>query len=313
VSELVIICLGIEWASFAGNGEMNMVQVDYKELKKGGFMRQKQKDYFSLRLGIIGGQIQADQLLKVQEIAKKYGHGYVHMTSRQSIEIPFIKLQDVEAVKAELAEVNLQPGVCGPRVRTITACQGSEICPNGIIDSTKLAYEFDKRYHGKELPHKFKFGITACCNNCLKAEENDLGVKGGEKVQWKESNCTFCGLCEVVCRENAISVDKAGKNLTFNEDACNYCGRCVRACPTEAWEGKSGFIVYFGGLFGNRIAIGKKLLPIIFTTDELFKVVDATLKFYEKHGKPSERFRNTIDRVGWDLLEKEVTSVLQGG
>lgn len=287
-----------------------MAQVDYKELKKGGFMRQKQKDNFSLRLGIIGGQIQADQLLKVHEIAKKYGRGYVHMTSRQSMEIPFIKLEDVEKVKAELAEANLQPGVCGPRVRTITACQGSEICPNGIIDSTKLAYEFDRRYHGRELPHKFKFGITACCNNCLKAEENDLGVKGGESVEWKENACTFCGLCEAVCREKAITVDKAGKKLAFKEEACNYCGRCVRACPTGAWEGRSGFIIYFGGLFGNRIAIGKKLLSIVFTTDELFRVVDATLKFYEKNGRSSERFRNTVDRVGWELLEKEVASVL---
>lgn len=287
-----------------------MAQVDYKELKKGGFMRQKQKDNFSLRLGIIGGQITADQLFKVQEIAKKYGHGYVHMTSRQSIEIPFIKLQDVEAVKNELAGANLQPGVCGPRVRTITACQGSEICPNGVIDSTKLAYEFDKRYHGRELPHKFKFGITACCNNCLKAEENDLGVKGGLKPEWKEDKCTLCGLCEAVCREKAIIIDKAGGTLTFNEADCNYCGRCVKACPTEAWEGKSGFIIYFGGLFGNRIAIGKKLFPIVFDTDELFRVVDATLKFYEAHGKASERFRNTIDRVGWELFEKEVTAVL---
>jgi len=291
--------------------ETDMAQVDYKELKKGGFMRQKQKDNFSLRLGIIGGQIQADQLLKVHEIAKKYGHGYVHMTSRQSIEIPFIKLEDVEAVKKELAEAKLQPGVCGPRVRTITACQGSEVCPNGVIDSTQLANEFDRHYHGRELPHKFKFGITACCNNCLKAEENDLGVKGGQKVNWVENKCTFCGLCEAVCREKAITVHKAGKKLLFSEEACNYCGRCVKACPTEAWEGKSGFVLYFGGLFGNRIAIGKKLLPIIFSTEDLFKVVDATLKFYETHGKASERFRNTVDRVGWELLEKEVADVLQ--
>ncbi len=287
-----------------------MAQVDYKELKKGGFMRQIQKDNFSLRLGIVGGQIQADQLLKVYEISKKYGKGYIHMTSRQSIEIPFIKLEDVEIVKKELAEANLQPGVCGPRVRTITACQGGNICPNGLMDSTSLANEFDRRYHGRELPHKFKFGITACCNNCLKAEENDLGIKGGLKPVWDKSKCTLCGLCEAVCREKAIKVDKDGKTLAFDESLCNYCGRCVKACPTEAWEGKNGLIVYFGGLFGNRIAIGKQIFPIIFSTDELFRIVDATLEFFEKHGKQSERFRNTLDRVGWDLFEKEIKSVL---
>ncbi len=47
------------------------------------------------------------------------------MTSRQSIEIPFIKLEDIETVKQELAEAELYPAASGPRIRTITACQGN--------------------------------------------------------------------------------------------------------------------------------------------------------------------------------------------
>ena len=63
---------------------------DYAALKKGGFMRQKQKNCFSMRLKVVGGQVTAGQLAAVAEIAEKYGHGYVHLTSRQGIEIPFI-------------------------------------------------------------------------------------------------------------------------------------------------------------------------------------------------------------------------------
>ena len=106
------------------------------------------------------------------------GGGHVHLTSRQSIEIPFVKLDDIDAVKSSLAEENVEPGVCGPRVRTITACQGNAICPSGCIDTYALAKELDDRYFPRELPHKFKFGITGCQNNFLKAEENDLGIKG---------------------------------------------------------------------------------------------------------------------------------------
>lgn len=287
-----------------------MAKVDYTELKKGGFMRQVQKDNFSLRLRIVGGQIQTEQLLKVYEIAKKYGHGYIHMTSRQSIEIPFIKVEDVEAVKDELSGAGLQPGTCGPRVRTITACQGSAICGSGLIDTTSLANEFDQRYYARELPHKFKLGISGCCNNCLKAEENDLGVKGGMKPEWVESKCNFCGLCEAVCREKSIVVDKQNKKLAFDESTCNYCGRCVKACPVEAWKGKSGFVVYFGGLFGNKISIGKQLFPIVFSTEVLHRVIETTFEFFKKHGKQGERFGYTIDRVGWELLQKELEEVL---
>ena len=108
---------------------------DYALLKKGGFMKQKQKDNFSLRLSVVGGQVSAEQLVAITEVAKKFGHGYVHLTSRQGVEIPFIKLEDIDAVKEELAKGGVTPGVCGPRVRTITACQGAAVCPNGCIET----------------------------------------------------------------------------------------------------------------------------------------------------------------------------------
>ena len=77
--------------------------VDYAALKKGGFMRQKQKNNFSLRLQVVGGNLTAENLKKIAEVAEKYGDGHVHLTSRQSVEIPFVKLDDVEEVKEELA------------------------------------------------------------------------------------------------------------------------------------------------------------------------------------------------------------------
>lgn len=106
-------------------------KVDYAALKKGGYMRQKQKGYGSLRLAVIGGNLTAENIKKVAEVAEKYGRGYVHMTSRQGIEIPFIKVEELAEVKEELAKGGVGTGVCGPRVRTITACQGSEVCPSG--------------------------------------------------------------------------------------------------------------------------------------------------------------------------------------
>ena len=61
--------------------------VDYAALKKGGFMRQKQKNNFSLRLQVVGGNLTAENLKKIAEVAEKYGDGHVHPTSRQSVEI----------------------------------------------------------------------------------------------------------------------------------------------------------------------------------------------------------------------------------
>ena len=277
---------------------------DYAALKAGGFMRQKQKDTFSLRLKVIGGTVTSEQLRTIQAVADRYGQGYVHLTSRQGIEIPFIKLEDIEEVKAELAKGGVTPGVCGPRVRTVTSCQGKEICPSGCIDTYELAQEISERFFAMELPHKFKFGVTGCQNNCLKAEENDVGIKGGIEVKWIEDKCIHCGVCEKACRTKALS-EVEGK-IVLNSKNCNYCGRCTKACPVDAWENNEGYILSFGGLFGNRIHKGEEIIPIIHDKEKLFKVIDAAVAFFRDNAEPSERFRLTIERIGEDKFKEYI-------
>ncbi|MDR1546632.1 MAG: 4Fe-4S binding protein [Deltaproteobacteria bacterium] len=278
--------------------------IDYKALKNGGFMRQKQKDHFSLRLKVVGGHLTVEQLKTVTAAAEIFGAGHVHLTSRQGVEIPFVKLQDVEAVKAFLVEGGVDAGVCGPRVRTVTACQGSEVCPSGCIDTLELAQDVSKRYFGRTLPHKFKFGITGCRNNCLKAEENDVGVKGGLVVAWTEDLCTFCGVCVKVCQPGALT--SLEDKIILDRAKCNHCGRCVKSCPTEAWQGRPGYLLSFGGLFGNRIAQGRELGPIVEDKAALFQAADAALDFFQAHGRAGERFRSAVERAGWEALGQAV-------
>ena len=70
-----------------------MANIDYASLKKGGFMRQKQKGYFSLRIQVVGGNLTAENIKAVAEVAEKYGKGYVHMTSLNNINRTFTGLK----------------------------------------------------------------------------------------------------------------------------------------------------------------------------------------------------------------------------
>ncbi len=285
--------------------------VDYATLKKGGFMRQKQKNNFSLRVHVVGGNLTAKQVARLAEVSEKYGKGYIHLTSRQSVEIPFIKLDQIEEVKTELAKGDVIPGICGPRVRTVTACQGNAVCASGCIDTYGLAKELDERYFAREFPGKFKLGITGCRNNCLKAEENDIGIKGGIKVKWIEDKCISCGVCVKACREKAITMQD-GK-ISIDKNLCNFCGRCTKSCPVDAYENTPGYVVSFGGLFGNKIHRGEVIIPFIEDKAKLVKICDATMDFFGKNAKPGDRLRFTIDRYGVDKFRKLIEDVYNNG
>jgi len=293
------------------SAEKKSKSINYAVLKKGGFMRQKQKGYFSMRLSVVGGYMTSENIRTVSEVAEKYGHGYVHMTSRQGIEIPFIYVDDIEEVKNKLAEGGVKPGVCGPRVRTVTACQGSEVCPSGCIDTLKLARELSERYFGRELPHKFKFGVTGCANNCLKAEENDFGVKGGLYVSYNQPNCIGCGVCVKVCKTGALSIDE-NKVIHKDESKCTNCGKCVKVCPSDAWVGEGGYIISFAGTFGNTIFKGESYLPFVRDKETLFRVADATIQYFQDHAKRGERFRLTLEREGTEDFIKAVKEAYNG-
>jgi dissimilatory sulfite reductase (desulfoviridin) alpha/beta subunit len=275
--------------------------IDYKALKEGGFMRQKDAGYFSLRLHIVGGQLDADKAIKIAEISKKYGRGYIHLTTRQGVEIPFVHLDNVTKIKKELEGSGISTGVCGPRVRTVTACQGDLVCPRSMIDCEDIAAKIDSAYYGKKLPHKFKFAVTGCPAGCIKPEENDLGVQGAILPYYDSEQCSFCGLCKEVCLSGAIEI--ADEKILFDESLCNNCGECVKSCPMECWKPKvKGYIVFVGGKMGKKPRFADVLPFIVEKEEELFNIFEKTMDFYKKYGNNRERFGDTLDRVGLDKL-----------
>ena len=81
------------------------MQYNLKELKSDGLMKQKEKDLFSLRLRVVGGYLNCNQLTKLAEIADKFGKGYIQLTTRQGVEIPHVNFKNFEKVKTMLAKV----------------------------------------------------------------------------------------------------------------------------------------------------------------------------------------------------------------
>ena len=281
-----------------------MSEADYKELKKGGMMRQAEAGHFSVRLHVVGGHLDTRQLRAIQEAADRFGRRQVHLTSRQGVEIPHVPQDALAAMREFLAPSGVGVGVCGPTVRTVTACQGCKVCPSGVIDSPELAEAVDREFYGKPVPHKFKVGISGCINNCMKAEENDAGIKGWIEPRWETPSCTFCGVCAAVCPTKAIVMSEDHRTLTVDRSLCIGCGDCITSCPSGGMREESrGYRLFAGGKFGRTPFLGKRILGVLKTKEEALEAITAALEFFRAHGKPRERFGDTLQRTGFSALE----------
>lgn len=144
-------------------------------------MRQRNGDFYSVRLAVTGGHLTSEQLQAIAELAARHGVGRVHLTTRQGVEILDVPHDQLEPLQRDLAAAGLSLGRAGPRVRGITACPG-DICQHGLVDTQALARSVEAAVCSREgLPHKFKIGITGCPNGCAKPVENDLGIMGVAK------------------------------------------------------------------------------------------------------------------------------------
>ena len=83
-------------------------------------MGQKGKAYVRFRTPI-GGYYDADILIRISEISKKY-NGIIKLTSREEIEIQNIALNQVEDLLEDIKDCKLINGTEGPFVRSIMSC-----------------------------------------------------------------------------------------------------------------------------------------------------------------------------------------------
>lgn len=270
----------------------------------GGIIEQSQKGFSVIRLKIPFGQVSSDKLPQIAKIAEKYGRGELHLTTRQTVEIPWIKSADIEEAKKEIASIGLSLGASGPRFRVVTACPGDRVCKHGQKDSQEFAKEIDRRFFGTGLPHKFKIAVSGCPNACTKPRENDIGFSGMVEPEIVPQNCIGCRKCQNICKEKAIMVE--GNVTSINQEKCALCGDCIRACPADSIKAKrTGYAVYAGGKMGRHPKLGKLVASFV-SEEEGLDIIEKSLDLYRLHGVPKERFGDMVQCIGFDTYLTKV-------
>ncbi len=143
-----------------------------------GVHPQKQNGLFYLGASVPVGQVTADQLLKLADLADHYGTGEVRLTAWQNFLLPNVPEAYVPAVKKALRHLGF-PTEQSLLRGGLVACTGSAYCKfaQAATKSHALALvdALDKKVT-LDLP--VNIHLTGCPNSCAQHYMGDLGLLG---------------------------------------------------------------------------------------------------------------------------------------
>ncbi len=123
-----------------------------------------------------GGDITAEQLILIGEIARDYGL-YTKITGGQRIDMFGATVDQLPQIWLRLVQGGMESGhAYGKSLRTVKSCVGTDWCRYGQQDSVQMAIDLELRYRGLRAPHKIKMAVSGCARECAEARSKDVGV-----------------------------------------------------------------------------------------------------------------------------------------
>lgn len=295
------------------------MDINVKKLKKNAFRVSKVRGETASRVRMPGGYIDAESMKRISEIADKYGNGSIFITNRQGVEIPGIKITDMDAVNKEIQLIidhegtnqeKRDTGYAASGTRNVVACPGKRLCPFGNYDTTEFARKMEKQIFPNNL--HFKVAFTGCSNDCAKVRINDFGIMGMTEPQYNPDRCVTCEACVKGCKQKSVEALRVvnGK-IERNTEKCIGCGVCITVCPTRAWtrsKEKYYRLVLLGRTGKKNPRLAEDFIKWV-DEDSILKIVKNAYAYVERYidtnapdGK--EHVGYIVDRTGFEEFYK---------
>jgi sulfite reductase (NADPH) hemoprotein beta-component len=134
-----------------------------------------------LRIAIPYGLLSSRQLAKLAHLARAYDRGYGHFTTRQNLQLNWVRLVDVPELLAELATVQMHAiQTSGNCVRNITTDHFAGVAADEIVDSLvwcELVRQWATLHpEFQYLPRKFKIAINGAAADRAAIWVHDIGL-----------------------------------------------------------------------------------------------------------------------------------------
>ena len=276
---------------------------DYSLYSRGGIITERNADYATIRVRIPAGVLSAAQVKQLAKLSEKYGDGSLHLTMRQTAEIPHVSPENFEKIAKALEKNGTPLGAEQNEVVNIMACPGTERCKYANCETIDLARKVDERVFGKELPIRLRIAISSCTYMCNSPLLNDIGIIGRIRPLRIPGLCTGCGTCAKYCRQCAIAL-KNGISV-LDESKCVQCGICIHSCPYELLKSEyDHYQITVGGRRGANPAVGRELITVE-TEEEVVEVIDRIVYWVYRSAWSDRLLADQMDEIGYDKFAEE--------
>jgi len=145
-----------------------------------GVQPQKQQGYSYINVPIVSGVLSDEKILKIAQIASKFGNGELRLTPFQNIILAYIPDAAVNGALKSLEE-NGYPLANAYLKWTTVACAGN-FCGKTIDHPKNRAKEavkyLDKRFNDDLKNAKLRISFSGCPNGCARHLIADIGLQG---------------------------------------------------------------------------------------------------------------------------------------
>jgi sulfite reductase beta subunit-like hemoprotein len=112
--------LPVDLQRLTAEGDGWLTPEDRYALKTHGICAQLQPGRFMVRVRVPGGLLPADQARALARLARRHGSDWLHLTTRQNVELHWVEARRVESVLDGLARVGLSTrSACGHTLRNV--------------------------------------------------------------------------------------------------------------------------------------------------------------------------------------------------
>ncbi|MBI1976632.1 MAG: nitrite/sulfite reductase [Candidatus Omnitrophica bacterium] len=151
-----------------------------------GIYGQRQPGVQMIRVKIPGGGLNAAQIECIADLAESLTNSIAHVTTRQDIQIHWVKLETVPGLMERLAAVGLTTReACGNTVRNITACPMAGVVIGEPFDVTPhslaMAQYLLRNPICQNMPRKFKPAFSGCPEDCALTSMHDIGYTARQR------------------------------------------------------------------------------------------------------------------------------------